>query len=268
MSSDRDQIIERLADIATALDTRDWDGLGELFTESATGYGAAGREQIVRTVRDHLGGCGPSQHLLGKPQGAPRARRRRGPGEESDVRAGASPRDGRPGRTELRVLRRVLRPVDQDPRGLADRLQAVPRRLRPRRLPDTPARLTPKCGSGRRSVSSGLIYCSPIWTRTRNPSINSRMLCQLSYGGLLPVTDEHVGHRELTLVRGRPSDQIASSGDVGRGAHGLLEQSAPVFLQRHEVAEQRRVPLRVGGRTHPLDLGLEVRDLAGHPHLL
>jgi hypothetical protein len=25
---------------------------------------------------------------------------------------------------------------------------------------------------------------SPIWTRTRNPSINSRMLCQLSYGGL------------------------------------------------------------------------------------
>ena len=27
-------------------------------------------------------------------------------------------------------------------------------------------------------------FGSPIWTRTRNPSINSRMLCQLSYGGL------------------------------------------------------------------------------------
>ena len=26
---------------------------------------------------------------------------------------------------------------------------------------------------------------SPDWTRTSNPSINSRMLCQLSYGGLL-----------------------------------------------------------------------------------
>ena len=26
--------------------------------------------------------------------------------------------------------------------------------------------------------------CSPDWTRTSNPSINSRMLCQLSYGGL------------------------------------------------------------------------------------
>ena len=27
---------------------------------------------------------------------------------------------------------------------------------------------------------------SPEWTRTTNPAINSRMLCQLSYGG--PVT--------------------------------------------------------------------------------
>jgi hypothetical protein len=26
-------------------------------------------------------------------------------------------------------------------------------------------------------------WSSPDWTRTSNPSINSRMLCQLSYGG-------------------------------------------------------------------------------------
>lgn len=65
MTNDRDQIIDRLADVAAALDTRDWVGLGELFTESATGYGASGREAIIETVRDHLGGCGPSQHLLG-----------------------------------------------------------------------------------------------------------------------------------------------------------------------------------------------------------
>ncbi|WP_245847653.1 nuclear transport factor 2 family protein, partial [Dietzia natronolimnaea] len=63
--SDRDRIIERLADVATALDTRDWAGLREMFTETANGYGAAGREQVIQTVRDHLGGCGPSQHLLG-----------------------------------------------------------------------------------------------------------------------------------------------------------------------------------------------------------
>src|SRR3954454_4730347 len=28
-----------------------------------------------------------------------------------------------------------------------------------------------------------LRLCSPEWTRTTNPAINSRMLCQLSYGG-------------------------------------------------------------------------------------
>ena len=65
MNSSRDQIVERLADVATALDTRDWAMLGEMFTESATGYGATGREAIVGHARDHLGGCGPSQHLLG-----------------------------------------------------------------------------------------------------------------------------------------------------------------------------------------------------------
>ena len=36
--------------------------------------------------------------------------------------------------------------------------------------------------------SQGVWTSSPIWTRTRNPSINSRMLCQLSYGGLRSTT--------------------------------------------------------------------------------
>lgn len=30
---------------------------------------------------------------------------------------------------------------------------------------------------------AGILRGSPDWTRTSNPSINSRMLCQLSYGG-------------------------------------------------------------------------------------
>src|SRR5699024_12872012 len=29
----------------------------------------------------------------------------------------------------------------------------------------------------------GALVCSPGWARTSDPSINSRMLCQLSYGG-------------------------------------------------------------------------------------
>lgn len=65
MTRDRDQIIERLSDVASALDTRDWRALGGLFTESAIAYGASGRQAIVAMVRQHLGGCGPSQHLLG-----------------------------------------------------------------------------------------------------------------------------------------------------------------------------------------------------------
>ena len=33
-----------------------------------------------------------------------------------------------------------------------------------------------------------LRFCSPDWTRTNNPAINSRMLCQLSYGGRAGTT--------------------------------------------------------------------------------
>lgn len=65
MTHDREQIVERLAELAAALDRRDWAALGAAFTDSATGYGAAGRDGIVAVVRAHLGGCGPSQHLLG-----------------------------------------------------------------------------------------------------------------------------------------------------------------------------------------------------------
>lgn len=34
-------------------------------------------------------------------------------------------------------------------------------------------------------AEAGSLVGSPDWTRTSNPSINSRMLCQLSYGGML-----------------------------------------------------------------------------------
>ena len=33
------------------------------------------------------------------------------------------------------------------------------------------------------AYAADLRVCSPEWTRTTNPAINSRMLCQLSYGG-------------------------------------------------------------------------------------
>ncbi|RFU20516.1 nuclear transport factor 2 family protein [Geodermatophilus marinus] len=63
--SDRAAIEAVLHGVASALDGRDWTALGAAFTEDAHGYGADGRAAIVARVREHLGGCGPSQHLLG-----------------------------------------------------------------------------------------------------------------------------------------------------------------------------------------------------------
>ncbi|MFF8596490.1 nuclear transport factor 2 family protein [Streptomyces sp. NPDC015220] len=64
-SDDHRLITEGLARLASALDTRDWEGVAAAFTADATGYGVTGVENVVAVVRRHLGGCGPSQHLLG-----------------------------------------------------------------------------------------------------------------------------------------------------------------------------------------------------------
>jgi hypothetical protein len=38
-------------------------------------------------------------------------------------------------------------------------------------------------GGGTEALTRGLFLSSPGWTRTNNPPVNSRMLCQLSYRG-------------------------------------------------------------------------------------
>ena len=45
-----------------------------------------------------------------------------------------------------------------------------------------PARSCLLSGNGSLAYE-GLFYSSPGWTRTNNPPVNSRMLCQLSYRG-------------------------------------------------------------------------------------
>lgn len=65
---DRTQIIDLLSRYATCLDNRDWAGLDDVFHPDARGhYGSLneGRSAIVTSIRSFLGGCGPSQHLLG-----------------------------------------------------------------------------------------------------------------------------------------------------------------------------------------------------------
>ena len=58
---------------AEAADQRDWSLYDRVFTPDATAdYGGlrrVGRDAIVELIRNSLGGCGPTQHLLGNHTG-------------------------------------------------------------------------------------------------------------------------------------------------------------------------------------------------------
>ena len=60
--------------IAYALlcDGRDWQGIGNVFSDDASatygGHVRLDRAAILAMLRNHLGGCGPTQHLLGNLQ--------------------------------------------------------------------------------------------------------------------------------------------------------------------------------------------------------
>jgi len=66
---DRAEVIDTVNRYATALDSRDWALLDEVFTPDAVGdFGAGvlnGREALRDLMKRMLGGSGPSQHLLG-----------------------------------------------------------------------------------------------------------------------------------------------------------------------------------------------------------
>jgi ketosteroid isomerase-like protein len=67
---DRAEVLDVVNRYAEACDRRDWGLFDRVFTADATAdYGGefelAGREAIAGMVRSMLGGCGPTQHLLG-----------------------------------------------------------------------------------------------------------------------------------------------------------------------------------------------------------
>ena len=68
-AEDRFAVIETLDRYAVALDARDWALLDRVFTADATAdygdYRCTGRAQIRKLVERMLGGCGPTQHMLG-----------------------------------------------------------------------------------------------------------------------------------------------------------------------------------------------------------
>lgn len=65
---DRTAVLDRLHRLQVAIDRRDWGTVRATFTSDATGYGRTGVDDIVAVMQDHLGGCGPTQHLVGNPR--------------------------------------------------------------------------------------------------------------------------------------------------------------------------------------------------------
>lgn len=62
---DRVGVLDALYRLQTAVDARDWDHIAATFLPDAHGYGVRGVEAIIDQMQAHLGGCGPTQHLLG-----------------------------------------------------------------------------------------------------------------------------------------------------------------------------------------------------------
>jgi hypothetical protein len=66
---DHQDVLDTVVRYSTALDARDWGLLDRVFLQDAIAHYKVGtlhgRDAIVAMIRDHLGGCGPSQHLLG-----------------------------------------------------------------------------------------------------------------------------------------------------------------------------------------------------------
>ena len=91
---------------------------------------------------------------------------------------------------------------------------------------------------GLQQQAGDLLSCSPDWTRTSNPSINSRMLCQLSYGG----------KRRFYFTEIPSGNEIgALPADSGRLL--VSPQCPALHLQFHQLAvelvEQFRVSVRI-----------------------
>jgi hypothetical protein len=69
-AAERQAIIAVLNRYAEACDTKSWVLFDDVFTPDAVGdfgpdFQVQGRDAIVGMVAAHLGGCGPTQHLLG-----------------------------------------------------------------------------------------------------------------------------------------------------------------------------------------------------------
>lgn len=63
---DRFAIVDALNLLSRLFDARAWDRIGEVMAPDVVAYDCHGLDSVITdSLRAHLGGCGPSQHLLG-----------------------------------------------------------------------------------------------------------------------------------------------------------------------------------------------------------
>lgn len=62
---DRLHLLSSLHRLQRAIDAKDWAGIRAVFSDDGCGYGAADLDATLATMQAHLGGVGPTQHLLG-----------------------------------------------------------------------------------------------------------------------------------------------------------------------------------------------------------
>lgn len=63
--NDRETLVDLLARLAAAIDARDWPFIRSLLVDGVEAYGAHGPDAVIERMQAHLGGVGPTQHLLG-----------------------------------------------------------------------------------------------------------------------------------------------------------------------------------------------------------
>lgn len=62
---ERQAIVDVLTEAAWIFDHKQWERMAEVFTADAVAYGQRGLAAITANTVRYLGGCGPTQHLLG-----------------------------------------------------------------------------------------------------------------------------------------------------------------------------------------------------------
>src|SRR6185437_9191304 len=95
-------------------------------------------------------------------------------------------------------------------------------------------------GARKRTPEGVLDRCSPNWTRTSNLPINSRLLCQLSYRGLVRRTLPGGPRRNSSASLVAYPNRAATRGHVGGRSQGGSESTGRVGVGQYVSGGRQR----------------------------